>query len=292
MKLSLSVRALALALALLAPGARLEAKVGALGRIIPAGDLITLGGDGSAVAAIHVKEGDVVAAGAPLIDFNSRHTAENEVKLAELSLREARDLCTLATHALAKKSEIAKGDYEFAVQRYERFSKLGGEKVSAQQMELRAYQMKNAQLVQQAADLDLARSREDGAIKLARAEAQLAAARAKLDATTLRSPAPLTVVKVNATPGTVPGGAVVVLANLSEMLVLTEVFAGDLPSLKVGQAATITSNALAAPIAARVLSIGRLITGRAKVAEILLRLDDPTAAAKLLHLEVNVSIEN
>jgi multidrug resistance efflux pump len=150
--------------------------------------------------------------------------------------------------------------------------------------------MNNADLAYQAAQKDLERSREDRAMKIERAQTQLAMAREKLARTTLHSPAKLTVVKLNAAVGA--AGASVTLANLAEMHVMTEVFAGDLPTLKLGQVATITSTALPGPVLGRVLSISPIISGRAKVSEVLVRLDDPTAATKLINLEVNVSIEN
>lgn len=290
MKLPPSFRALLLLAALAPFPARLDAKIGALGHIIPAGDLLTLAGPGDAVASVLVKEGDLVEAGAPLITFRSRQAAENDVKLAELALHEAEDLGKLSIESLEMKVQMAKQDYEFARQRYERFSKLGGDELSAQQMEVRAYQMNNSDLAYQAAQKDLQRSRDDRTIKMERARTQLAMAREKLDLTTLRSPAKLTVVKLNATVG--GGGASVTLANLAEMHVVTEVFAGDLPTLKAGQVATVTSTALPGPVTGRVLLISPIISGRAKVSEVLVRLDDPAAATKLINLEVNVSIEN
>lgn len=277
---------------LVATGVRLEAKIGALGRIIPAGDIVNLPGAGDAVTKILVKEGDLVEAGDALITFRSRESALNDVKLAELSLQEARDLGQLTIDSLALRVEISKRDFEFAKLRHDRFSKLGGEEFSAQQMEVRAYQMRTAELNYESAQKDFTRATEDRAIKLERATTQLTVAQDKLARTTLTAPARLTVIKIYAVPGAVPAGVAIALGNVSEMHVVTEVFAGDLPSLKPGQEATVTSSALAAPVKAHVLSIGRLITGRAKVAEVLLQLDDPAAAAKLINLEVNVSIEN
>lgn len=292
MKSSLLLRTVVLLAALAAGAARLDAKIGALGRIIPAGDVVNLPGAGDVATVIHVKEGDVVEAGAPLITFRSRENALNDVKLAELSMKEARDLAQMAIDSLTLKLEISRRNYEFAKLRYERFSKLGGEELSAQQMEARAYQMRNAELAYQSDDKELARVKEERGIKLERATTQLATAQDKLARTTLTSPARLTVIKVNAIPGLVPSGPAIILGNLDEMHVVTEVFAGDLGTLKPGLPATITSNALSGPIKARLLSVGRLINGRAKVAEVLLRLDDTAAAAKLINLEVNVSIEN
>lgn len=280
-----------LLVALAAPAARLEAKIGALGRIIPAGDLLNLSG-ADVVAVVHVKEGDVVEQGAPLITFASEQAAKNDVLLAELALREAEDLGQLSLDSLELKTEGVKRDFDFATLRHDRFNKLGGEELSPQQMELRSYQMKNSELAYRAAQKDLARSKEERAIKIEKARTQLAIAKSKLSSTTLRAPAKLTVIRIGAVPGALPSGAAITLANLTEMHVATEVFAGDLPTLKVGQEATVTSSALPGPTKARVLSISRLITGRAKVAEVLLRLEDPTAAAKLINLEVNASIEN
>lgn len=290
MKLPLPPRASVLFASLALLSAPLHAKIGALGHIIPAGDLLNLASPGDAVGAVLVKEGDLVEPGAPLIIFRSQQAAENDVKLAELSLREAADLGKLTLESLEIKAEIAKKDYEFARQRYERFSKLGGDELSAQQMEVRAYQMNTSELAYKAAQKDLQRSRDDREMKISRAQTQLGMAQEKLARTTLRAPAKLTVVKLNATVG--GSGASVTLANLAEMHVVTEVFAGDLPTLKIGQTATITSTALPGPIKGKVVSISSIITGRAKVAEVLVRLDDPAAATKLINLEVDVSIDN
>jgi multidrug resistance efflux pump len=290
MKLPPPFRALLLLAALAPFPARLDAKIGALGHIIPAGDLLVLPGPGDTVDRVIVKEGDLVEAGAPLIVFSSEQAAANDAKLAELSLHEAEDLGKLSVETLEVKAQMAKQDYDFARLRYERFSKLGGDELSAQQMEVRAYQMNNADLAYKAAQKDLERSREDRAMKIERAQTQLAMAREKLARATLRSPAKLTVVKLNAAVGA--GGASVTLANLAEMHVVTEVFAGDLPTLKIGQVATVTSTALPGPVTGHVLSISPIISGRAKVSEVLVRLDDPAAATKLINLEVNVSIEN
>ncbi|HVS51212.1 MAG TPA: efflux RND transporter periplasmic adaptor subunit [Opitutaceae bacterium] len=282
-----------LALACLLPlAARLDAKIGALGRIIPEGDILNLAGTGDAVAIVHVKEGDVVEAGAPLITFRGQQDAQEQVTLAELDLHDAQDAGGLSLEAAEMKLEMVKRDYEFAKMRLDRFGSLGGETLSPQQMEQRTYQTKAAELAYHAAEKDLERAKMDRDIKLKRAVAQLAIARSKLERTTLRAPRRLTVLKVNATVGAIPGGAVVSLGNLDEMHVVTEVFAGDLAKLKAGQEATITGTALPGAVKGHLLTVGHVITGRAKVAEVLIRLDDPKAASQLINLEVNVSIED
>jgi multidrug resistance efflux pump len=287
----LPLRILVLLFVMVPLSARLEAKIGALGRIIPAGDILNLPGNGDAVAVVHVKEGDVVDAGAPLLTFRNQKAAEADVALAEMALREAETLGQLGIDALALKVEIAKRDFDYASLRLKRFSDLGGEAASPQQVEQRTYITKNAELAYLAQAKDLERNKLDRELRIERARTQLAMARDKLDRTTLCAPARMTVLQINAMVGTVPGGAAISLANLSEMHVVTEVFAGDLPKLKLGQEAVVTSTTLPAPVKGHVLNISRIITGRAKVANVLIRLDDPAAAAKLLNLEVNVSID-
>ncbi|PTX91676.1 efflux RND transporter periplasmic adaptor subunit [Opitutus sp. ER46] len=289
--LSLTRRFAGSLLVLLSLTSALEAKIGALGRIMPAGDILNLPGTGDAVATVHVKEGEQVAAGALLVTFRSHDTATNEVAMAQLALREAEELGQMALEAQELRLEVGRRDYEYARARYERFVQLGGEKSSPQQVAERAHQMRNAELSYLAAQKEYARAKIDRDMKIERARNQLAIARDKLDRSTLCAPAALTVVKLGVVPGTVPSGVAVCLANLTEMQVSAEVFAGDLPKLKLGQPATITSTSLPAPIKGKVISIGRVISGRAKVAEVLIKLDETEVASRLLNLEVNVSID-
>src|SRR5258708_1128563 len=65
MKLPPPFRALLLLAALAPFPARLDAKIGALGHIIPAGDLLVLPGPGDTVDRVLVKEGDLLQPGPP-----------------------------------------------------------------------------------------------------------------------------------------------------------------------------------------------------------------------------------
>ncbi len=266
-------------------------KIGALGRIIPAGDLINLVGPGDAIGKVMVAPDALVEAGTPLVEFSGLAGAEHDVTLAELALREADELGQRSVEALEQKELLARHDDEFAQKRLARFDSLGGDSISAQQMEMRTYQAKNAELTHRVAAKELERGRLDREIKIARAKEQLEIARARRSAYRLCAPERATVVKLGGVPGEVPAGPAVVLAAVDRMQVVAEVFAGDLLKLKAGQKATVTSSALPAPMTGRVLSVSRLITGRSKVAEALIELDDPATAARLLNLEVNVSIE-
>jgi|GEM_PF-6180365 len=270
----------------------LGAKVGALGKVIPKGDLLYLPANGAAVAKIHVQEGDHVESNAPLITFSNHHAATKDVAIAQLNLREVEEVGALNIEAMEMNVAIAQHTYDFSLERYERFKEIGGAEISVQQMELRTYERRNTELLLQAARQDLARGEADHAITIEQAKAQLEIAEGMLAATTLRAPAALTVVKLLAQVGTVPGGPAIILGDLSEMQVLTEVFAGDLAVLKIGQAASITSNALPHEVRGELISISRLVIGQSKVVEVLVRVNDPAEVHDLIHLEVNVSIED
>lgn len=267
-----------------------SAKVGALGKVIPKGDLLHLPGNGTAVAVIHVQEGDLVQPETPLITFSNHQAATKEVEIAELNLLEAQEVGTLNIESMEMKVEIARHNFDFALERYERFKEIGGAEISVQQMEQRTYERRNTQLLLQAAEKDLNRAKQDHALNIRQAQAQLEAAEGMLATTTLRAPAALTVIKLPAQVGSVPSGSAVVLGDLSEIQVLTEVFAGDLAVLEIGQTAAITSNALPQEVSGELISIGRLVTGQAKVVEVLVRVNDPAEVRDLIHLEVNVSI--
>lgn len=285
------LRPLCLATALILPGIATADNVGALGRIIPSGDVIALPGSGTAVTKIHVQVGDMVAAGDPLITFLPPLGAEDELELAKLDLQQANEIGPRNLQAAQLRVDLAQFEHNFARERYDRFAAMGGDDISPQQMELRAYEKENARLGLDIATNTLERTRKETAFNQSRARARLQGAQKKLGQTTLNAPGPLTVVKINTTPGAIPSGATIMLADLSQMQVLTEVFAGDIANLKPGQKATITSNALSDSISGQVLRISPLVTGRAKVVEVLLSVDDPAAVRHLIHLEVNVSIE-
>lgn len=287
---SLPRRLVCFALTLALPALATAANVGALGLVIPAGDVITVPGTGS-VAEVHVQVGDEVAAGDALVTLLPAAGTREELDLARLALREAEQVGARNLRAAELRLEIARHDHAFARTRHDRFVEIGGSEVSPQQMEMRTYELENAKLNLEAAENALARGREEVAINTARARTRVALAQQAIDHRVLRAPAALSVVEVAATPGGVVDGGVVMLADRTRMQVRAEVFAGDLAHLKVGQKATITSNALASPITGRVLRISPLVTGRAKVVNVLLSLDDPAAVHNLIHLEVNVSIE-
>ncbi|NJR67812.1 MAG: HlyD family efflux transporter periplasmic adaptor subunit [Synechococcales cyanobacterium CRU_2_2] len=87
------------------------------------------------------------------------------------------------------------------------------------------------------------------------------------------------------------------------MNVVAEVYETDIPQIRPGQAALISSSVLSQPLSGRVKTIGLRINKKdvlesdpvadtdARVVEVEIRLDDPTPLATLTNLQVNVTID-
>lgn len=176
-----------------------------------------------------------------------------------------------------------------------------------------------AQLAAAQAELDYARlafSREErlqGASSQARrdeatrnvrvGEANLAAARATLEQTVVRAPIDGEVLKVHTRQGERIGRyGLLELGKTARMYVVAEVYETDIGRVKTGQPATVTSPALAKPLAGKVERIGNTI-GKvdslgldpvartdSRVVEVFVLLDEPQAVADLTNLQVQVEI--
>jgi HlyD family secretion protein len=135
-------------------------------------------------------------------------------------------------------------------------------------------------------------------------KAQLQAARATLDLATVRAPVSGQVIKVHARRGERVGSeGIAEIAQNDAMYAIAEVYETDVRWVKVGQAAKVTSPALAEPLTGTVEQVGFKI-GKldvlaadpaaktdARVVEVKIRLDDSKRAAPLTNLQVDVFIQ-
>jgi HlyD family secretion protein len=112
------------------------------------------------------------------------------------------------------------------------------------------------------------------------------------------------VLRIHAFPGEDAGPrGVLDLARTDRMFAIAEVVESDVHRVRVGQKATVTSEALAQPMHGQVESIGTQVTGQdvsptdprsfsdAKIVEVKIRLDDSDTASKLIHGKVTAVIE-
>jgi multidrug resistance efflux pump len=83
---------------------------------------------------------------------------------------------------------------------------------------------------------------------------------------------------------------VVLMADVSQMYVVCDVFEGDVRRIKEGMQASASAKSLAEPLRGVVDRVGRIIDTTRKLAEVIIRLDDAQAAERLIGMEVQVTI--
>jgi HlyD family secretion protein len=145
---------------------------------------------------------------------------------------------------------------------------------------------------------------EDAQLAVETARADLETAQAALDRDTVVAPATGEVIAIHARRGErVPPDGLAELAQNDRMYVVAQVYETDVGRVRVGQRATASSPALAAPLEGVVDRIGRKV-GKldlldtdpiartdARVVDVHVKLDDSERAAGLSNLQVEVSIQ-
>jgi HlyD family secretion protein len=267
--------------------------VGALGRIRPAGGIVHLTGPpGETIVRIEVDAGDMIEKGDVLVIFSGRDLLESDVNLAKLALREADELGQRAILLQAQKVKLAEQDFSFAKVHLERFQKVDGESLSAEEMHMRRYRYETAELQLDIARRELERLKLENELRKERSRQQLALARQRWDASILKAPSDGIVLEVVQTVGESVGARPVLrMAPLEQMAVVAEIFEGDVMKVAPGMKATITGSAFPETLTGTVKSIGRIINPQNKVAEATILLDESEPASRLINMEVNVSIQ-
>lgn len=277
--------------------------IAALGRLEPKNGVIRVGVpstpealSGSVLAELLVEEGDDVEAGqllaitdaAPVLearvveskaelvhaerDAEAAHSKADETCVrATVAAREARRLISLLEQGLAaeEETEQAQGDAEA------RAAACTAMRVAAKVAE---------------AAIDVARAR-------------LITKQTQLQRTQIHAPVSGRVLEVLAYPGEFVGEeGVVEIGNIERMYAIAEVYETDVSRVHVGQRATVTSDALAAPLSGTVERIRNKVQKQdeigtdpaarrdARIIEVEILLDDAEIASTLTYLQVDVVI--
>ena len=136
------------------------------------------------------------------------------------------------------------------------------------------------------------------------AKADLAATRARVELSVVRSPLRAQILKIHAYPGErVEAEGIMELAETDTMFAIAEVYETDITRVAQGQKATISAPALAAPLTGVVdriaLQVGRMDTlgtdpiakTDARVVEVFILLDEGQAVSQLTNMQVEVEIQ-
>jgi len=251
-----------------------------------------VGASGDTIVEILVAEGEVVETGATLATFKSHRLRRTEVELAELAVREAKELGAMAISLQELNIKKAAEDLDFAQKNLERFRKMGGaETLSEQQKEQREHQVNVGTILVKSAEQELARLKRNHEINLENSEKQLEIAKERMAASVLLAPTSGTILEIRKNPGETMGDEpVIMMANLEKMYVIGEIYESDLLKLSPGLSTTVTSNSFPFHLRGKVESVGRIISERSKVAKAAILLDKSETASKLINMEVSISI--
>jgi HlyD family secretion protein len=146
-------------------------------------------------------------------------------------------------------------------------------------------------------------ARAQAQVPVASIEQQLALAHAQTITASLIAPIDGTVLNVLVHAGEAVGASpIVALGNTERMHAVAEVYETDVPRVRLGQRAKVTSPALERPLAGKVVEIGQMIFKNdvlnvdpaaktdARIVQVRIELDDGTAVAGLTNLTVDVLI--
>ncbi len=302
--------------------------IGALGKIFPRDGIVSLmGTPGDVISRVHVSTGDLVENGDLLVSFASRERLEKEVTLSKSEMDRIAAESALAIQIQEKrltalqirsnslialqKAQIktARKKLAFARGNLERLLSAGSDSFSAQQKEAREHEEALSEIhldtameelkrleSDRDADLELGRLELNRLIisrdhQLARAGEALDAARKKFENADLKAPGKGIILDIMMKKGETAGSTPIIrLADLSAMTVIAEVFQTDLLTVARGMRAAITSKSIPTSISGKVADIGRVIQDPSRVAKVVIVLDDPALASRLINLEVEVSI--
>ncbi|HZT88937.1 MAG TPA: efflux RND transporter periplasmic adaptor subunit [Stellaceae bacterium] len=243
--------------------------VGALGRVEPQSGLIEVGaGPANWLLGLQVKVGDKVKKGQVLayLDTYPIEAAARDEAAARLAEAQAR---------LKAQNELSQAQTDQA------------DKKGDQQARIAK------------ANADLARA----GIAIDSLSKAVAVANARLAAATVTAPIDGTILAIQLHPGeTIGARPILTMGDVTKMAVRAEVYETDIPRVKIGQSATMSSGALPKPLTGHVVEIGRMVSRNSifstdptarvdgRVVPVRIDIDDPSPVTELSNLTVDVVI--
>lgn len=281
-----------------------QTAVSALGRLQPQGGIINVGApstpvaiSGSMLTELYVKEGDHVEAGMLLAVTDSATTlsarkdqaeAEHQmsIRAAEASKSQADEVCVMA---------------DVASREAQRRVRLLAQKLASEEETEMAQGQAEATAASCTAAHAGARVFES---EIEVAKARVAVAQTELERAYIKAPVSGRVLDVLVQPGEFVGAeGLLELGRVDRMYAIAEVYETDIARVKLGQTATVQSDALPHTLNGKVELIRHKVqkqdvTGTdpaagkdARIIEVEILLDDSEAAAALTHLQVEIIID-
>lgn len=262
--------------------------IGAIGQIVPAGGVINVNGIlGGLVREVRVHLGDVVKPGDVLLVVDSEDPSSDR-SLAVTRLEGQKKLARqqIAVQALAVR--LAQRKVDQAGHDLDAYRSLSANATSASEKSRLQSVFEQAQLTLQMEQnrLQVTTTESDNSVQTAERELEIASTNNEI-----RAPVQGTVLRISRKQGERIGSdPAIQLGDLRTMYVDCQVYEGDILKLTPGMPATIKSPALQAALRGRIDQIGRMIDSRAKLGDVRIKLDVAEPAARLVGMEVEVSI--
>lgn len=278
--------------------------VSALGRLQPQGGIARIGApsipeaiSGSLLNRLYVGEGDDVEAGDLLAVMEAAAVLEAKKVLAESELEQA----VSAAEAAQSQADEACVLADVAKREAQRRVRLLEQKLASEE----ETEFAQGRAEASAASCTAARAGtrvSKSAIEVAKS--RVGVARAEHERAFIRAPFNGRVLDILAEPGEFVGAeGVLELGRVDRMYAVAEVYETDIARVKVGQSATVSSDALPRALSGKVEVIRHKVqkqdvTGTdpaaardARIIEVEILLDDPAPAASLTHLQVEIVID-
>jgi HlyD family secretion protein len=300
-------------------------RISSRGRIEPLDGIIrisarSISGQPSIVGELRVKEGDWVKSGQVIAVLDSHRQLEAIVHDLEAQVAVAQ-MRVATVKAGGKKADKAAGEAEIArlrtvlandrqdADRYEDLYRKGSATIAERdqrrgaaettEQAIKAAEARVAS-VDEVRDVDVNLAEEE----VRAAQANVARAEAELQSSIVHAPSDGRVLRVHAHPGEEIGPeGLIELGRTDRMYVIAEVDESDVSRVRVGQSATISGEALKAPLTGKVEFIGMRVAkdslaandpvslSDGRVVEVSIRLDNSEEAAHLIHGQVTAIIE-
>lgn len=270
---------------------RAQGEIGAIGRIMPSGGMVNIGGPpGAIVRAVSVRPGDTVRRGDLLLTVEDEAT-RSELDLAALDLQNATKLSeerALAQTATLRLAQVRLRRAERDLAAYQAIGRNATSEKEQSRLEAAVEEARQGIDVEQAKQR-LMKAEGESSVKMA--TKRLESIQHKGLSSEVRAPSEGTILRVERRVGERLGSEPAIqMADLRVMSVACQVHEGDLLKLTAGMRATIKSAALAQPLAGTVEQISRLIDTRSRLGEVTIRLQNAEPASRLIGMEVEVVI--
>ncbi|KAM3100741.1 efflux RND transporter periplasmic adaptor subunit [Phormidesmis sp. 146-12] len=251
--------------------------VAALGRLQPKGEITRLSAfnslEGARIDQLFVKEGDSVRVGQIVATLTTRLSreaslvkAQKQVQIAQAQLARvkagARTDDINAQKAAIDRLQAEVNNAQLEYQRNQTLFTEGAISASVRDSKQLAVETLQAQLNQAKANLGSVVEVRPVDVNVAEAEvanaiAAVKAAETDLELTNIRSPIYGQVLKIHARSGEIVGAeGIAEIADNDTMYAVTEVYETDIKKIKIGQQATITSDAISGELKGTVAEIG------------------------------------